>query len=163
MFFKEETHGSCSIIDLYELVQHTGNTLPRLYFLCTVASVYIKSKEAPVNDVLKDLVEMCRGIQHPVHGLFLLSELSQVSRYKFLDIGSEYIGDVDTVADAVEFVLQNFTHHEVFHLQRSHDDAAEIETYTDSSIAVALRRPLVPRSRRFVTSSATVFVLCSLL
>ncbi|KAL5557482.1 hypothetical protein UlMin_039718 [Ulmus minor] len=109
MFFREETRRGCSIIDLYELVQHAGNILPRLYLLCTVGSVYIKSKEAPAKDVLKDLVEMCRGIQNPVRGLFLRSYLSQVSRDKLPDIGSEYEGDADTVTDAVEFVLQNFT------------------------------------------------------
>ncbi|KAK9990136.1 hypothetical protein SO802_025121 [Lithocarpus litseifolius] len=109
MFFKEEARRGCSIIDLYELVQHAGNILPRLYLLCTVGSVYIKSKEAPAKDVLKDLVEMCRGIQHPLRGLFLRSYLSQVSRDKLPDIGSEYEGDADTVTDAVEFVLQNFT------------------------------------------------------
>ncbi|KAB1199959.1 Vacuolar protein sorting-associated protein 35A [Morella rubra] len=109
MFFKEETRRGCSIIDLYELVQHAGNILPRSYLLCTVGSVYIKSKEAPAKDVLKDLVEMCRGIQHPLRGLFLRSYLSQVSRDKLPDIGSEYEGDADTVTDAVEFVLQNFT------------------------------------------------------
>ncbi|KAH1080066.1 hypothetical protein J1N35_019827 [Gossypium stocksii] len=109
MFFKEETRRGCSIVDLYELVQHAGNILPRLYLLCTVGSVYIKSKEAPAKDVLKDLVEMCRGIQHPVRGLFLRSYLAQVSRDKLPDIGSEYEGDADTVVDAVEFVLQNFT------------------------------------------------------
>ncbi|KAM7252949.1 hypothetical protein ACFE04_025567 [Oxalis oulophora] len=109
MFFKEEARRGCSIVDLYELVQHAGNILPRLYLLCTVGSVYIKSKEAPAKDVLKDLVEMCRGIQHPVRGLFLRSYLSQVSRDKLPDIGSEYEGDADTVMDAVEFVLQNFT------------------------------------------------------
>ncbi|KAK6924522.1 Vacuolar protein sorting-associated protein 35 [Dillenia turbinata] len=109
MFFKEETRRGCSIVDLYELVQHAGNILPRLYLLCTVGSVYIKSKEAPAKDVLKDLVEMCRGIQHPVRGLFLRSYLAQVSRDKLPDIGSEYEGDPDIVTDAVEFVLQNFT------------------------------------------------------
>ncbi|KAL2241148.1 vacuolar protein sorting-associated protein 35A [Sesamum indicum] len=109
LFFKEETSRGCSIVELYELVQHAGNILPRLYLLCTVGSVYIKSKEAPAKDVLKDLVEMCRGIQHPLRGLFLRSYLSQVSRDKLPDIGSEYEGDADTVMDAVEFVLQNFT------------------------------------------------------
>ncbi|KAK1289360.1 Sulfate transporter 1.2 [Acorus calamus] len=109
MFFKEEVQRGFSVIDLYELVQHAGNILPRLYLLCTVGSVYIKSKEAPAKDVLKDLVEMCRGIQHPVRGLFLRSYLSQVSRDKLPDIGSEYEGDADSVVESVEFVLQNFT------------------------------------------------------
>ncbi|KAK4429405.1 Vacuolar protein sorting-associated protein 35B [Sesamum alatum] len=109
MFFKDEDRHGCSIIDLYELVQHAGNVLPRLYLLCTVGSVYIKSKEAPAKDVLKDLVEMCRAVQHPIRGLFLRSYLAQVSRDKLPDIGSEYEGEGDTVMDAVEFVLQNFT------------------------------------------------------
>lgn len=108
-FFREENKRGCTIIDLYELVQHAGNILPRLYLLCTVGSVYIKSKEAPAKDVLKDLVEMSRGIQHPIRGLFLRSYLSQVSRDKLPDVGSEYEGDGGTVMDAVEFVLQNFT------------------------------------------------------
>ncbi|KAM7517286.1 hypothetical protein LguiA_006869 [Lonicera macranthoides] len=108
MFFKDEDKHGCSVVDLYELVQHAGNILPRLYLLCTVGSVYIKSKEAPAKDVLKDLVEMCRAVQHPIRGLFLRSYLAQISRDKLPDIGSEYEGDGDTVMDAVEFVLQNF-------------------------------------------------------
>lgn len=59
------------------------------YLLCTVGSVYIKSKDAPVREVLKDLVEMCRGVQHPIRGLFLRSYLSQVSRDKLTDTASE--------------------------------------------------------------------------
>lgn len=43
-----------------------------------------------MRDVLKDLVEMCRSVQHPIRGLFLRSYLSQVSRDKLPDIGSEY-------------------------------------------------------------------------
>ncbi|XP_023901387.2 vacuolar protein sorting-associated protein 35B [Quercus suber] len=109
MFFKDESRHGVSIVDLYELVQHAGNILPRMYLLCTVGSVYIKSKEAPAKDVLKDLVEMCRGVQHPIRGLFLRSYLAQISRDKLPDVGSEYEGDADSVMDSVEFVLQNFT------------------------------------------------------
>ncbi|PKA65460.1 Vacuolar protein sorting-associated protein 35B [Apostasia shenzhenica] len=78
-------------------------------FFLGLGSVYIKSKEAPAKDILKDLVEMCRGIQHPVRGLFLRNYLCQISRDKLPDIGSEYGGDGDSINDAVEFVLQNFT------------------------------------------------------
>ncbi|WOG91481.1 hypothetical protein DCAR_0310730 [Daucus carota subsp. sativus] len=108
VFFKEEDRHGCSVVDLYELVQHAGNILPRLYLLCTVGSVYIKSKDVSAKDVLKDLVEMCRGIQHPIRGLFLRSYLSQVSKDKLAEIGCQYEGGEDSVMDAVEFVLQNF-------------------------------------------------------
>uniref|UniRef100_A0A6N2KPL5 Vacuolar protein sorting-associated protein 35 n=1 Tax=Salix viminalis TaxID=40686 RepID=A0A6N2KPL5_SALVM len=103
MFFKDESKHGVSIVDLYELVQHAGNILPRLYLLCTVGSVYIKSKEAPAKDVLKDLCST------PNPRIVLRSYLAQVSRDKLLDLGSEYEGAEDTVMVAVEFVLQNFT------------------------------------------------------
>ncbi|XP_038723808.1 vacuolar protein sorting-associated protein 35A-like isoform X2 [Tripterygium wilfordii] len=124
MFFGEETRRGCSVVELYELVQHAGNILPRLYLLCTVGSVYIKLNEAPSKDVLKDLVEMCRGIQHPLRGLFLRSYLSQVSRDKLPDIGSEYEGDADTLTDAVEFVLQNFTEMNKLWVRMQHQGSA---------------------------------------
>ena len=62
------------------------------YLLCTVGSVYMKTKEVPAKEVLKDLVEMCRGVQHPIRGLFLRNYLAQVSRDILLDINSECEG-----------------------------------------------------------------------
>jgi len=97
-----------SIIELYENVQHAGNIIPRLYLLMTVASVYIKSKKAPAKDILFDLVELCRGVQHPMRGLFLRNYLSQIARDKLPDSGSEYEGSGGTVKDSIEFILQNF-------------------------------------------------------
>ncbi|XP_016204810.1 vacuolar protein sorting-associated protein 35B isoform X2 [Arachis ipaensis] len=110
LFFKDESRHGVSIFDLYELVQHAGNVLPRLYLLCTVGSVYLRCKDAPVKDVLKDLVEMCHAVLHPIRGLFLRSYLAQISKDKLPDIGSEYDGEGDSgnVMDAVEFILQNF-------------------------------------------------------
>ena len=65
--------------------------------------------EAPAKDILKDLVEMCKGVQHPMRGLFLRNYLSQVSKDKLPDTGSEYEGpESGTVEDAIDFVLQNF-------------------------------------------------------
>jgi len=57
--------------DLYESVQQAANILPRLYLLCTVGAAYIESKEAPAKEILKDVSELCKGIQHPTRGLFL--------------------------------------------------------------------------------------------
>ena len=100
--------GGRSIIELYENVQHAGNIIPRLYLLITVASVYIKSKKAPAKDILFDLVELCRGVQHPMRGLFLRNYLSQIARDKLPDQGSEYEGIGGSVKDSIEFILQNF-------------------------------------------------------
>lgn len=97
-----------SIVELYEKVQHTGNIVPRLYLLITVAAVYIKSKKAPSKDILFDLVELCRGVQHPMRGLFLRNYLSQMSKDKLPDEGTQFEGVGGSVADSIEFTLQNF-------------------------------------------------------
>lgn len=96
------------IEELYELVQHAGNILPRLYLLVTVGSAYIRSRKVPAAHVLRDLVEMCRGVQHPTRGLFLRSYLSSICKDKLPDRGNEYETDGDTTRDSVEFVMANF-------------------------------------------------------
>ena len=92
------------MVELYELVQHAGNIVPRLFLLITVGSVYIKSREAPARDILKDLVEMCRGVQQPMRGLFLRNYLLQCARDKLPDVGSEYGNEV---ADGIDFLMHN--------------------------------------------------------
>ncbi|AES59770.1 putative vacuolar protein sorting-associated protein [Medicago truncatula] len=132
MFFKDESRHGVSIVDLYELVQHAGNILPRLYLLCTVGSVYLRCKDTPVRDVLKDLVEMCRGVQHPIRGLFLRSYLSQVSRDKLPDIGSDYEDrDYGSVKDAVEFVLENFSEMNKLWVRLQHQGAGRVKEKKD--------------------------------
>jgi len=108
-YFKSDGAEGQNVADLYETVQHCGNVIPRLYLLITVASTYIKSKRAPAKDVLFDLVELCRGVQHPMRGLFLRSYLSQMAKDKLPDVGSGYEGEGGTVHDAIEFILQNFS------------------------------------------------------
>lgn len=107
-YFEGEHHRGRNMEELYELVQHAGNIVPRLYLLVTVGAVYIRSREAPAKDILADLVEMCKGVQHPTRGLFLRHYLSDMSKDKLPDRGSEYEGEGGTVRDAIAFVLQNF-------------------------------------------------------
>jgi len=111
--------------ELYELVQYAGNILPRLYLLITVGSVYIRSKEAPAKDVLRDLVEMCRGVQHPTRGLFLRNYLSEMTKDKLPDTGSEYEGRGGNVNDSIEFILQNFTEMNKLWVRMQHQGPAK--------------------------------------
>ena len=89
----------------------------------TVGSVYIRSKEAPAKDVLKDLVEMCRGVQHPMRGLFLRSYLSQLSKDKLPDSDNQYEGAGGTVRDSIDFILQNFTEMNKLWVRMQHQGA----------------------------------------
>jgi len=107
-YFESERARGRPVLELYELVQHAGNVLPRLYLLLAVGGVYIGSKEAPAKEILTDLVEMCRGVQQPLRGLFLRNYLLQITKDKLPDAGSDYEGDGGDVADAIAFVLNNF-------------------------------------------------------
>ena len=59
------------------------------YLLITVGVVYIKSNELSRKDILKDLVEMCRGVQHPLRGLFLRNYLLQCTKNVLPDADEE--------------------------------------------------------------------------
>lgn len=94
-----------AIKDLYELVQYAGNIIPRLYLLITVGAVYIRTKQVATKDIMKDLVEMTRGVQHPLRGLFLRNYLLQCVKEHFpTDENSED----GTIVDSVDFILLNF-------------------------------------------------------
>jgi len=98
------------VADLYEMVQHAGNIVPRLYLLITVGVVYIKSKECSRKDILQDLVEMCRGVQHPLRGLFLRNFLLTSTRNILPDIDDEDKSpDNGSIDDSIDFILLNFS------------------------------------------------------
>lgn len=107
-FFSDKSRHGRKMVDLYESVQHAGNILPRLYLLATVGASYIKSREAPAKEILKDVNELCKGVQHPLRGLFLRYYLSQMLKDKLPDTGSGYEGDGGNIDDAFDFVFTNF-------------------------------------------------------
>ncbi|KAJ9119922.1 hypothetical protein QFC24_005405 [Naganishia onofrii] len=78
--------GKHHLADLYELVQYAGNIVPRLYLMITVGSVYMSIPDAPVKEIMKDMMEMARGVQHPTRGLFLRHYLSGLTR-DYLPVG----------------------------------------------------------------------------
>jgi len=80
LYLLDEFQKGRKVADLYELVQYAGNIVPRMYLLITVGLVFIKTQEYSRRDILRDLVEMCRGVQHPLRGLFLRNYLLQCTR-----------------------------------------------------------------------------------
>eukprot|EP01041_Mallomonas_annulata_P001296 gene1296-2508_t len=94
--------------ELYDRVQACNTVLPRLYLMCCVGGVYIVSKEVPAKDILMDLIEMIKGVQHPMRGLFLRHYLSHVTKNRLPDVGSPYESDQCGIRDALDFVIKNF-------------------------------------------------------
>lgn len=107
-FFVTLQHNGKKMVEIYEQVQSCGNIVPRLYLMCCVGGVYIQSQEAPAKDILKDLIEMIKGVQHPMRGLFLRNYLSHVTKNRLPDVGSPYEGIGGNVQEAYDFVLLNF-------------------------------------------------------
>uniref|UniRef100_A0A8C9S3C6 Vacuolar protein sorting-associated protein 35 n=1 Tax=Scleropages formosus TaxID=113540 RepID=A0A8C9S3C6_SCLFO len=103
VYLTDEFAKGRKVADLYELVQYAGNIIPRLYLLITVGVVYVRSFPQSRKDILKDLVEMCRGVQHPLRGLFLRNYLLQYMQSQ--NSLTETTGDIN---DSIDFVLLNF-------------------------------------------------------
>lgn len=96
--------------------------------MVAVGCLYIKSGEAKSKEILKDLVEMTKGVQHPTRGLFLRSYLCQRSRGLVPDTGSPYEGDGGDIHDAVDFLLTNFIEMNKLWVRMQHQGATrEVE------------------------------------
>ncbi|KAL2261179.1 hypothetical protein VTK26DRAFT_4613 [Humicola hyalothermophila] len=101
-----ENHPVNHLADLYELVQYAGNIIPRLYLMITVGTAYMSIEGAPVKELMKDMMDMSRGVQHPIRGLFLRYYLSGQAR-DFLPTGDSD-GPEGNLQDSINFILTNF-------------------------------------------------------
>ncbi|KAL4915322.1 vacuolar protein sorting-associated protein 35 [Aspergillus aurantiobrunneus] len=104
--YLKENHPVNHLADLYELVQYAGNIIPRLYLMITVGTVYMSVEDAPVKEIMKDMMEMSRGVQHPIRGLFLRYYLSGQARDYLPTGGGD--GPEGNLQDSINFVLTNF-------------------------------------------------------
>ncbi|KAF7359483.1 Vacuolar protein sorting-associated protein 35 [Mycena sanguinolenta] len=104
--YDAHTQSRHHLADLYELVQYAGNIIPRLYLMITVGAVYMSVPEAPVKEIMKDMMEMSRGVLHPIRGLFLRHYLSGQTR-DHLPVGTDD-GPAGNLQDSISFVLTNF-------------------------------------------------------
>jgi vacuolar protein sorting-associated protein 35 len=105
--FMERKKAGRKMAELYESVQQASGVLQRLYLMATAGSVYIEAKEASAKEVLSDLTEMAKEMQHPVRGLFFRYYLLKKMKDKLPDKGSRFEGDGGDLNDCINFLLQN--------------------------------------------------------
>ena len=105
-YLRDEFKGS--LIALYEQVQFIYNAVPRLYLMCCVGAAVVVKKAAAVSALMKDLVEMCRAVQHPTKGLFVRTFLMDMFKDKLPDGNTTGKGN-GTIMDSVDFLLINFS------------------------------------------------------
>lgn len=83
-------HKSDPIIpELYEIVQYSENIISRLYMMITVGALYMELNQAPRVEIMNDMMEMCRGVQHPIKGLFL--------RYYLVSVVKNFLPDTNSL------------------------------------------------------------------
>jgi vacuolar protein sorting-associated protein 35 len=104
--YLRDSHPVNHLADLYELVQYAGNIIPRLYLMITVGTVYMGVEDAPVKEIMKDMMEMSRGVQHPIRGLFLRYYLMGQARDALP--GGNDDGPQGSIQDSINFILTNF-------------------------------------------------------
>ncbi|CBZ26795.1 vacuolar sorting-associated-like protein [Leishmania mexicana MHOM/GT/2001/U1103] len=120
--------GRHTLEEMYERVQFCGYIVPRLYLLIAAGAVYIDAGDQPALEIARDLVEMCKGVQHPTRGLFLRHFLLTMMKGKLpgdpnrrvRDVGNGPTGEVQaeqeyphkedggTVTDTANLLVQNF-------------------------------------------------------
>ena len=120
LYLLDEFQKGRKVADLYELVQYAGNIVPRMYLLITVGLVYIKTHEYSRRDIIRDLVEMCRGVQHPLRGLFLRNYLLQCTR--------------NVLPDAVPLITQQVQPSHAEHLENNVGDEGENEALNEEAL-----------------------------
>ncbi|ODV83896.1 hypothetical protein CANARDRAFT_202184 [[Candida] arabinofermentans NRRL YB-2248] len=110
--FLKDNHPNNHLADLYELVQYAGNIIPRLYLMITVGTVYMSIPDAPVKEIMNDMMEMSRGVQHPIRGLFLRYYLSQRTKdllpTEFHDNNNNTTSLTGDLTDSIHFITTNF-------------------------------------------------------
>ena len=98
------------------------------YLLITVGVVYVKSFPQSRKDILKDLVEMCPVVQHPLRGLFLWNHLLQCSTNILPEAGepTDEAGNISEPMDPMQrySTLQKWTSYGV---ECSISDRTEIQ------------------------------------
>jgi len=103
------------LADVYEIVQYTATVLPRLYLMITVGTAFLATPGAPRQEVLKDMLEMSRGIQSPLRGLFLRYYLAQRT-------GSYLMTNTKRELEfSVQFTLTNFIEMNKLWVRYQHD------------------------------------------
>ncbi len=91
-FIEAKTKKGRHMSDVYEVVQQAPGVLQRLYLMVTAGSAFIASREAGPREILKDLIEMVKAVQHPVRGLFLRYFMLKKLKNRLPDKGSQFEG-----------------------------------------------------------------------
>ena len=91
-YFRDESKRGRRIKELYETVQHSISAIPRVYLLIIVGTIFIESEQCEKKEeVIYDIIQMSKGVQNPIRGLF--------TRYFLLKMLKDYLNCIDYLID----------------------------------------------------------------
>ena len=107
-YFKEEIKRGRRVKDLYESVQQARFILPRMYLLITVGGIYMETQVDSCKKIIFDLLQMIKGVQNPIRGLFTRYYLLKTIKDKLPDKGNQFETEEGPMKDTtLKFILQN--------------------------------------------------------
>ncbi|GKT35079.1 Vacuolar protein sorting-associated protein 35B [Aduncisulcus paluster] len=105
---------------IYELVQRAASLIPRLYLLIVAGVVLIETDSVPKVEVLTDIIDMMKGVQNPIRGLFLREFFNRMVKRVLPDAPAKPVTEEPkeaeeesqeiegTIEDSIRIVLRNF-------------------------------------------------------
>ena len=77
--------------------------------MVTVGSVFIQTHEIASKQILSELLEYLKSVQHPIKGLFLRYYYLKTMKDRLPDTGSEYEGEGGSIDDALDILFRNLS------------------------------------------------------
>ena len=101
-YIKDESNRGRRLKELYEAVQQCISIVPRIFLMITVGTVFIESKQCDAEELIYDIIQMIRGVQYPLRGLF--------SRYFLLKMFKDFFPNdsKERLNESIELIMENF-------------------------------------------------------
>ena len=106
-FIKNSTYSGRKPKRLYEAAQQASFLIPRLFLQIVTGVVYIETEPRMCCDIMFDLIQMIKGVQHPIRGFFTRYFLLKTIKDVLPDKGNKYESSNISFEDSLSFLFEN--------------------------------------------------------
>ena len=106
-FIKNSTYSGRKPKRLYEAAQLASFLIPRLFLQIVTGVVYIETEPRMCCDIMFDLIQMIKGVQHPIRGFFTRYFLLKTIKDVLPDKGNKYESSNISFEDSLSFLFEN--------------------------------------------------------
>ncbi len=106
-FIKNSTYSGRKPKRLYEAAQQASFLIPRLFLQIVTGVVYIETEPRMCCDIMFDLIQMIKGVQHPIRGFFTRYFLLKTIKDVLPDKGNKYESSNISFEDSISFLFEN--------------------------------------------------------